>query len=67
MTSNDLKLAQSIASVKEQLSKEAQLLVGSQIEQTLLTDFLGHNIGHASFYVKVANAQDVQKSHFRVR
>lgn len=61
MTSNDLKLEQSIASIKEQLSKEAQLLFGSQIEQNLLTDFLGHNIGQASFYVKVANAQDVQK------
>lgn len=61
MQSNNLALDKSLTTLKDELSADAQLVVGRAIDEHLLTDFLGHMVGNAAVYVKVASAADVQK------
>ena len=61
MQSNNLALDKSLTKLKDELSADAQLVVGRAIDEHLLTDFLGHMVGNAAVYVKVASAADVQK------
>lgn len=62
MQSNNLALDKSLTKLKDELSADAQLVVGRAIDEHLLTDFLGHKVGNAAVYVKVASAADVQKA-----
>lgn len=61
----DSKAALDLNELKEQLknlvSSDAIVAVGNDIEQHLLTDFIGAEIGKADAYVKITSAEEVQK------